>query len=210
MAQGCLGKTVEKELKSKPKNPPWVPRSMDYWHVLIDNIAEKSVQVRKRVKDRLEARQIPDMTMKWLEIAEWGGFTLLESRSQLQIAYRRAVVFFGAYPYGTDLYVTWDSWINLGKWLRSYVRTDVESCSIFANDVKVYDWVEAYNDPTEYDYADVRSLGQAVHASVVEVVSAIRDELKIEKAIDFTIHEGGRLEGGSPGKPGSAKDKKVF
>lgn len=205
---GCTGPS-ERDKRDKPSKPPYIPVAMDYWNVLMDDISAKDFEVRKKVKDRLEQRKIPAISMEWVSVEQWGGFKLVESRVQLKIQYRRAIAYFGAYQYGTDLYVTWDSWLNLGVWVRKNVDTIQEGCGIFSRTVRIYDYVPMYTDPNEYDYADVRSIGQALHSSVVEVVKEIHHDLKLEKAIDFTMKQGGRIEGGTPDVE-KASSKKAF
>lgn len=87
-------------------------------HLVLDSLVDKVPQVRAAIWDRISARQIPDLTMEEVEVAErslyqFGALNLdAVSVRQFQFTQGRARLILRVVEYGTDLYIRWESYFD--------------------------------------------------------------------------------------------------
>jgi len=153
----------------------WV--RIEDWNTLVDNLGGRAQEVYNNVKSRMEQRTIPGVQMQDVRVAQ-GAWVMgtQETREQLHISFRRAHVYFGAYPYGTDLYVTWSGYVDVTPGCMQGCLAVI--LPFLAKEVTL----------TNYMYDDIYALEQAVHHSAIEVLSNILSSEGMDTGIiDKTI-----------------------
>lgn len=182
----------------KPSRDPRALLLMDSWQTNVDGLGSSVESVRADVVAALRASSSPGVVVDTEAIAYPGVDGKVE-RNQIVLTYRRAIAFLHLEPYGSDLYVGWDSHSNAGTWMEKTVGRGVDRVSgklVVANKV-----ITATQRLNEYDLTDVNFLTEWLHRSVTRVVRTRLAEAKIDQEIDFTIlRESRRTMFEEPGK----------
>jgi hypothetical protein len=113
-----------------------------------------------------------------------------QERQQLVLSQGRGIVFCHIYPYGDDLYVGWDAYLNYGQWAERAIASGYEAK--LQSPVVINTVTPGVARATEYDLIDVSSLTEWVHSRVVQVLKQIMAEHKLDQEIDFKIVRGER------------------
>jgi hypothetical protein len=113
-----------------------------------------------------------------------------QQRQQLVLSQGRGIVFCHIYPYGDDLYIGWEAYLNYGQWVEKALTSGFHPklhVPVVVNTV-----APGISRATEYDLIDVNSLTEWVHSRVVEIVKQVMNEQKLDQEIDFKIVRGER------------------
>ena len=113
-----------------------------------------------------------------------------QERQQIVLSQGRGAVFCQIYPYGDDLYIGWDAYLNYGQWVERAFARGYDSA--LAAPIVVNTVSPAVVRVTEYDLIDVNRLIEWVHSRVVQVVKQVMAEHKLNQEIDFKISRGER------------------
>ena len=192
--------------------PPQNPRNlvrMDSWQSVIIELGDYSEQVKNQVKHELidgkhEEAVIDEEEVSYLSTQ---GKSV---RNQVVVNFRRAIAFVEIHQYGTDLYVDWEAYLNLGVWKE--VPAGVGYDSDNKCKVKYMEVERAIEGVNEYDISDANFLIEWVHACLTRVVRQLKKELSIDQEFDFTIQRSDRRavlhEGEQKAKSGGRKFKR--
>lgn len=113
-----------------------------------------------------------------------------QERQQLVLSQGRGLVFCHIYPYGDDLYIGWDAYLNYGQWAERAVGSGYDPK--LRSPVVIKTVTPGVARATEYDLIDVNSLTEWVHSRVVQVLKQVMAEHKLDQEIDFKIVRGER------------------
>ena len=172
--------------------PPQNPRNlvrMDSWQSVIIELGNFSKQVKDQVTHELVDGKHEDALINEEEVSYLSTQGKSE-RHQVVINFRRAIAFVEIHQYGTDLYVDWEAFLNLGVWTEAAAGIGYDSKSKCR--VKYMEVERALEGVNEYDNSDANFLIEWVHACLTRVVRQLKKELSIDQEFDFTIQRSDR------------------
>ena len=161
--------------------PGMLPRDlimMDSWFTLVHGLGARSEDVRREMAASLAGTAGPETECSIETIMAW-GLDFLEERDQVVVRRRRALVFCHIYCYGDDLYVGWDSHLNLGEWRERELQSGFDRTIGFYT--RATDVVAENAVPTLYHFSDLDSLTEWVHTRIAALVKRLLAEYKIDQ-----------------------------
>jgi hypothetical protein len=171
-----------------PGKPPEEPRDLiawAKWRALIPDLAGKAEDLKRDVKAELLSGKV-DETIRMAEerIGYW-GLDGKEEREQLTAIFRRGIASLLVYPYDKDLFVSWETYLNVGTWAEEEVATGIDV--VTGKFTRVMTIKPTRQVPNEYEIADLDCLTEWVHNAMVKVVKRYKKDYKIDKRFDFQI-----------------------
>jgi hypothetical protein len=173
----------------RPDYQPRVLRVYDSWQVVLFGAGPSRDLFYERFLEVLRNAPIPDMKAE-IEPVAYRVLGELVSREQIVLSARRGVIYCQIYPFGNDLYVGWQSFLNRGRWNEYVISQGIDK--ITGRNVKFQSVTPGWENLCEYDYADTNCLTEWTHAQMVALIKQLVAELKIDQEIDFQIVRGDR------------------
>jgi len=187
----------------KPAGEPRLLTAYDRWHVVVAGIGADWQAVRQRFLEQLrETAPLRKFSCE-AELVWHRGLDDVEEREQFVLRSGRGILYCQVYQYGDDLYVGWDSYLNIGQWKEEEVARGIDRQT--GRFVVVNSLVPGFQLATEYDAIDLSCLSEWTHAQLVRLLTELIAERKIDQEIDFTIVRGERQ--GLPEAPGGGHGK---
>ncbi|NEJ01294.1 hypothetical protein [Rhizobium ruizarguesonis] len=172
--------------------PAAAPRQLtffDTWHVVLRGLGHEADTLRSQVAS---ISVLTDKaTPASIERIWHSGPDGLEARDQIVFSYRRALVFVHVVACGSDLYVGWDSHLNRGCWSEQELTTGTGSDDY---PVKLTSTVAAEWHLSNLDFADLNTLSEAIHRTLVRRVTSLSEEHSLDQEIDFEIIHSRRVD----------------
>jgi hypothetical protein len=173
----------------RPLAEPRNLRLVDNWQTVGNGLGHQWQDVRerlfKRLGEGLEFEIKSRLENIWYLTADGK-----QERQQLVLTQGRGVVFCHIYPYGDDLYIGWEAYVNYGQWNERAVAVGFDK-TLHAPAV-INTVIPGVARVTEYDLIDLNSLTEWTHSRVVQVVKQIMAERRLDQEIDFKIVRGQR------------------
>jgi hypothetical protein len=172
----------------RPLAEPRTLRLVDSWQTIVSDIGSDWESVRTRLFRRLTEGRTYDIKPR-LENISYVTPDGKQVRQQLVLTQGRGIVFCHAYPYGNDMYVAWEAYLNYGQWAERQVSTGFNSK--LQSPVTINTVTPGTSRVTEYDLIDLNGLSEWTHTRVVQVVKQVLAEHKLDQEIDFKITQRG-------------------
>jgi hypothetical protein len=188
----------------RPDFQPRVLRFYDTWQVVLSGAGSNRDVFFDRFLEVLRHSPIPDFKAQNEPVA-YRVTGELVSRDQLVLSARRALVYCQIYPFGNDLYVGWQSFLNRGCWAETLVTEGIEKTS--KRYVKLQSVQIGTEGLCEYDFVDANCLTEWTHAQMVILIKQLMAELQIDQEIDFKIVRGSRDAAENTTAPQAAQKK---
>jgi hypothetical protein len=170
--------------------PPQEPRNLsrlDSWQTLVFEIGHEVGNVRQEILAELRKASTSGFIVETETIWYW-GLDGKEEREQIVARFRRGISFVQVYAYGQDLFVGWDTHINVGTWVEKEVARGFKHGQMLS----LRTVVAGRQNYTEYDLFDTNCLVEWVHGAVTKVVKRKMEHHNIDQEIDFKIIRGDR------------------
>jgi hypothetical protein len=175
----------------QPHYQPRVLRAYDSWQAVLSGAGPSRDIFYERFLALLEVAPIPDMEAV-IEQVSYRVLGELVAREQIMLSARRAMMYCQIYPFGSDLYVGWQSFLNRGRWVGKDVLQGFDAAT--GRRIKLESVVPGQEALNEYDFADTNCLTEWTHAQMVTLIKQLMAELKIDQEIDFKIVRGDRAK----------------
>jgi hypothetical protein len=173
----------------RPTAEPRTLRLVDNWSTMANELGDNWHEVRDRLFKRL-AEGVNWNIQSRLENIAYITPDGKQERQQLVLSQGRGLVFCHIYPYGNELYIGWEAYLNYGQWPEKVITSGYDT-SLKALTV-INTVTPGIALVTEYDLIDLNSLTEWAHARVVQVVKQVMAEHKLDQEIDFKILRGER------------------
>lgn len=173
----------------KPEQEPRTLQLFDSWQAVLSGAAPYADTMRERFLNVLAACPMEEFAYE-TENLRFRSLELLEEREQIVLRAKRGVIYCQIYQFGADLYVGWQSFINLGRWVETTIASGVDRQS--GQRVQLNCAVPGTQMPNEYNYMDLSCLTEWSHVQIANLTRQLMKELQIEQEIDFQIVRGPR------------------
>lgn len=175
--------------QGKPYTEPRDLIRVDSWQSVVFDMAKECDRLRREFMGTLSATPTNNFTFTTEHVWYW-GLDGPEEREQIVLSSGRGVVFCLIYPYGSDLYVGWSGYLNVGQWKEKTIHKGIDRIT---GELTLYRTIEpGVQTPTEYDVTDLSCLMEWTHAQLVKILKKLIEEMKIGQEIDFKILRGER------------------
>jgi hypothetical protein len=172
----------------QPIAQPRTLQLVDSWQTMIGDLGRNWENVRTKLFRRLADGQAFNIQPR-LENISYLTPDGKQERQQLVLTQGRGMVFCHVYPYGDDVYVGWEAYINYGQWVeRQLVSGFDQNLGMPAAINTVTPGIARV---TEYDLIDLNSLTEWAHSRVVQAIKQLLAEHKVDQEIDFKIQQRG-------------------
>ena len=175
----------------KPPYDPRLLRRLDSWQSNIYGLGLAAGAFRTELVQRLKAQAGIDRQISVAPEQIWyPGVDGKVEREQIVVRYRRAMAFVHVQAHGDDLYVGWDSHVNIGTWVEETLAAGIDrktGKSVVAKRV-----APGWQAPNEYDITDANFLTEWLHTQVVRSVRLRMEQHRIDQEIDFVIQRESR------------------
>jgi hypothetical protein len=173
----------------RPVEDPRLLRVIDNWGALIRGAKNSENEMKTRVKATLD--NAPEMGFSnRFETIEYYSPDGKQSREQLVITRNKVILFFHCYQFGPDLYLSWDSYLNIVTWSD---KTSVRgTLGLFGRLVELRDAEKVWTTPTEYDLIEHNSLSAWFHERLRGEIEALATERELTLALDFDVTKSDR------------------
>lgn len=172
----------------KPPTEPRFPKMVDSWNTIVPKLGDDHNSVRLRLFDAVQSRPVDRMTASIETYAYFGADGYIE-REQLVIRIGQALVHIHVYDFDDELFVGWDSNLNLVRW----IETGPQSSRVEEGQLNQFCSLTAgYHQPNEYDLVDLNVVTELAHRRLKAELQAILKERAIDEEIDFSIVRGAR------------------
>jgi hypothetical protein len=155
---------------------------IDSWHAVLPNLAESSDEVRNKLLKRTSVHAL-SFSPPVVETVRRLDLNGLVTHDRIVFKSRRALVFCHITPYGNDLYVGWDAYLNRGYWAEDEIPAGSEKPA----NVKLTSAVAGRWPLSNFDLADVNALDTYVHRQLVGITRQLLALHNIDQQIDFEI-----------------------
>ena len=175
-----------------PDGPIAEPRTLrlaDSWSTMANQLGQEAQILSDRLFKRLSEGQTWNIQAR-IENTSYITPDGKQERQQLVLSQGRGLVFCHIYPYGDDLFIGWDAYLNYGQWAERAVRSGFDAK--LRSPVVINTVTPGIARATEYDLIDVSSLTEWVHSRVVQALKQVMAEHKLDQEIDFKIVRGER------------------
>jgi hypothetical protein len=172
----------------RPLAEPRSLRIVDSWQTVVCDIGSDWEDIRTRLFRRLTEGKTYDITPR-LENISYLTPDGKQVRQQLVLTQGRGIVFCHCYPYGKDMYVGWEAYLNFGQWAEKLVAAGFDAR--LKAPVTINTVTPGTARPTEYDLIDLNGLGEWTHTRVIQVIKHALAERKLDQEIDFKISQRG-------------------
>jgi hypothetical protein len=173
----------------RPAEDPRFLRIIDNWGALIRGASDAEATFKKRIKTAVDSA--PEMKIKaQFETIEYFSRAGKQSREQMVLLRNKVIIFFHCYQFGPDLYVGWDSYLNIVTWLDA--PTMKGSMGLFGPPVEFRDVNRVYDSPTEYDLIEHNSLSAWFHERLRSEIEALATERSLSLTLDFDVTKSDR------------------
>ena len=175
----------------RPEHQPRSLRVYDSWQVVLFGAAPSADLMRQRFLAMLKSAPIDDFKAATERI----GYRVLDEPKvceQIVLTARRGIVYCQIYEFGSDLYVGWQSFLNLGRWVEKVFPGARGIDRISGRRVEVRTATPGWESLCEYDYFDASCLTEWTHTQIVALTKQLMRELQIDQEIDFKIVRGER------------------
>jgi hypothetical protein len=173
----------------RPAEDPRLLSIIDNWGALIRGASDAEQTLKTCIKSVVESA--PEMGLKSrFETIEYYSPSGKQSREQLVIARNKVIIFFHCYQFGPDLYVGWDSYLNIVAWSDKPTMTG--AARPFGRRVEVRDVVKIYDSPTEYDLIEHNSLSAWFHERLRKEIEALAAQRSLTLTLDFDVTKSDR------------------
>ncbi len=139
----------------KPEGEPRSLSLVDSWHVTLLGLGGDANSLRERVKVDFSKESLPGLSIREEQVA-FVGVDGKQERDQLVLRLGRSLLFCHIYAYGSDLFVGWDAYANLGEWSESQIAAGYDWRR--RAKVVIYGLQTALYRLTEYDLIDLDCL----------------------------------------------------
>ena len=139
----------------RPDYQPRVLRLYDTWQVVLSGAGVSRDLFYERFLDVLRYSPIQDFKAQ-IEPIAYRVLGELVSREQLVLSARRGVIYCQIYPFGNDLFIGWQSFLNRGCWVETLVASGIDRST--GHRVKLQSVTPGFEGLCEYDYADANCL----------------------------------------------------
>lgn len=173
----------------RPIAEPRTLRLADSWSTMANQLGQECQAFRDRLFKVLSEGQSWNIHARIENISHITPDGKQE-RQQLVLSQGRGLVFCHIYPYGNDLYVGWDAYLNYGQWAERALTSGYDAK--LQSPVVINSVTPGVARATEYDLIDVNSLTEWVHSRIVQVLKQVMAEHKLDQEIDFKIVRGER------------------
>jgi hypothetical protein len=112
----------------------------------------------------------------------------------MTLKHRQCEVHLHIYPFGQDVYVGWEAFLNRRQWGET---PPVSSRYFEEQKVEFKEIRPADYAPSEFDWIDLRGLAELVHRRLEQVVRRLLKDRNIDMQLDFAINRSGIDKGGS-------------
>jgi hypothetical protein len=173
----------------RPIAEPRTLRLADSWSTMANQLGQEAQILSDRLFKRLSEGQTWNIQAR-IENTSYITPDGKQERQQLVLSQGRGLVFCHIYPYGDDLFIGWDAYLNYGQWAERAVRSGFDAK--LRSPVVINTVTPGIARATEYDLIDVSSLTEWVHSRVVQALKQVMAEHKLDQEIDFKIVRGER------------------
>jgi hypothetical protein len=175
-------------LTPQPSVPPSNLGHVDSWHAALAELGRDYEGIKQRLSQRLMEERSAGLDIR----AEHYGYRTpngYEERERLVVSKGQGVVHVHIYPFGEDLFVGWNAYLNWAKW----DETSAVSSRAKAGETIEFRGLQAgFYVPNQFDLIDLNSLSELVHRRIERELKAILKERAIDQEIDFRIIRGDR------------------
>ena len=193
---GCIGVVValrrrEHHISVLPQ-PVEMPRNLglvDSWHAVISDIGRDFPAVHARI-----VRAVTDGGQGVGLVCRTEAYTHsrpngYEQRERLVVSKDQGMVHVHIYPFGNDVFVGWQAYLNWSRWGETKaVSTRVSD----GHQIEFRDVTPNIYVPNQFDLIDLSSLSEFVHRRLEREIRALLKEKSIDQEIDFKIIRGDR------------------
>ena len=175
-------------LTPQPPVPPSNPGHVDSWHVALSELGRDYDAIKQRLVQRLMEERSAGLDIR----AERYGYRTpngYEERERLVVFKGQGLVHVHIYPFGEDLFVGWNAYLNWAKWDETAA---VSSRANVGETVEFRGLQAGFYVPNQFDLIDLSTLSELVHRRVERELKAILKERAIDQEIDFRIIRGDR------------------
>ncbi|MFL6798059.1 MAG: hypothetical protein ACJ8F3_11670 [Xanthobacteraceae bacterium] len=172
----------------RPTGEPRSLRLVDSWQTMLNELGPSWESVRTRLFRRLTEGRAFNIEPR-LENISYVTLDGKQERQQLVLTQNRGQVFCHVYPYGNDVFVGWEAYLNTGCWVERTLATGFDTSlqsPVLLNTVE-----PGRARVTEYDLFDLNGLTEWTHTRVVQVIKQMLEEHKLDQEIDFKITQRG-------------------
>jgi SHS family lactate transporter-like MFS transporter len=192
---------------SVPEQPTEAPRSLrlvDSWHTTIAGLGGKHVEAAQRIAHQMSATE-PDGILCRSETYGYRTPNGYEQRDRLVVSQRQAIVHLHIYPFGDDIFMGWQAYLNCAQWSETpaVTRRVVAGAATEFRDLRPEHYA-----PSQFDLVDLNSLSELVHRRLEQEIKRLVIDNDIDQEIDFEIIRGNRsrsLYGALDRAPGPAQ-----
>lgn len=172
----------------QPIAQPRTLRIVDSWQTMINDLGRNWESVRTKLFRRLADGQAFSIEPR-LENISYLTPDGKQERQQLVLTQGRGLVFCHVYPYGDDVYIGWEAYINYGQWVERQLVSGFDQNLGMPTVINTV--TPGIARVTEYDLIDLNSLTEWAHSRIVQVIKQLLAEHKLDQEIDFKILQRG-------------------
>ena len=179
-----------KVLDAIPFQPARTPRReflLDSWHVSVPEGGVDFLAFEERLLSRLRSL---DKTIE-LAIETHQNLTPrgFEERERAVLSKGQATLHVHVYPFGTDAFVGWESYLNWNRWAEGeIVSTTVKDGA----KLNFHSLGVGVHVPTDFDLIEANVLTETTHRILTKEIRLFLKEREIEADLDFKIIRGDR------------------
>jgi hypothetical protein len=168
--------------------PPNSLALVDSWHGIVAGVGDLYPQIKERVGAQFDGADRFGIACRW-DTSTYRTPNGYDQRERLIVTKGQGVVHVHVHPFGDDVFVGWQAYLNWAKWAETApVSAKVEDSNV----VEFRDLRPGGYVPNQFDLIDLNSLSEFVHRRLERVVKQILKERDIDQEIDFEIIRGDR------------------
>ncbi len=173
----------------KPEREPRTLVLYDSWQAVIFGAGGSLAKFRADFDRAASSAPIPGLHFV-PERIQYRRMDTVEEREQLVLTAGRGVIYCQVYQFGADLYVSWQSFLNRGRWVEQKLGIGRDTATGRMTEVRTV--VPGTQALSEYDVMDLNCLTEWTHAQFVALTRQLIKDLRIDQEIDFKIVRGAR------------------
>lgn len=163
--------------------PPRQLGAVDSWHSVVPGLGHGYEQTKERLLKRVSNARTLGFSVA-TELYSHRTPTAYVECDRLVISNGQGVIHVTVQPFGSDLFIGWQSYLNWAKWAET---GDITSKLGEGVVTRFRDMRPAQYVPNQFDLIDVSALADLVHRQIQEELRPILREKAIDQELDFDI-----------------------